>query len=217
MTMGSPLRKVPPWTDSGGIVTHSLLVRNLTMCGLVVAGVLAFAAGANAAKPKPYWWTGGQAAKALVAANPEIRPYLTDTIFLNVGSANCYGQGKRIGKTFQQFRCVTLFKTDGSTPRYFRGVVFAKVRKQGAGELCVSSGSLAAVPAGCLVSGARAAGSAREAKVYVQRLPEAHPFNVACVGNGAGFYSCSWVDQDGGQHSASVTFTPTRPIVRLLS
>jgi hypothetical protein len=186
---------------------------------VLVAVVLV--ADARGAAPKPWQWTPGLAARAVVAAQLAVFPSSTGDTG-EITSAKCVGHGPGTSARYAAFRCsVSVFFT-GRPVR--QATLWVKVRKVGKGQVCANLRSLAAVPANCLSrSGAprledgtmlHAWFAVREAMTARMGTPMRWVAAIRCLGYGAGYYTCAFGNETE-RGEASVTLTIEGPVVRL--
>lgn len=183
---------------------------------VVVAGWTGGEAALGATPARPWQWTAAAASRAVVAWNPAV--YQAEPGFdVKLTAAACAGVGPRVAGRFTSFRCGVTFKPQ-SDAQPVRRTLWLRVRRQGAGQPCVSLAGLSSIPAGCVErSGPRRPGSTREAeRAFLLHLKElGRPYfglSFSCTGFGAGFYRCA----PPGGWVATVTFGQGDPAVRVV-
>lgn len=174
----------------------------LVLAPVLAAFVLLAARNADAAvKPRPWQWTPAQASGQILSWQPAAFP---DTYGLTDGKitmARCAGRGVEVRGRYTSFRCAVVYTSRRGIGQ--NELLWVKVRRQGAGQPCVSREGLAAVAAPCLNPiGIRTKGSVNDATTAMRleiarRQGTSFPYQgpSGCAGWGAGFYTC-WFGSD---------------------
>jgi hypothetical protein len=199
--------------------TIDILVTGSSVATAVLVGMLLVTDG-RAAPAKPWQWTTGHVSRAVVSAHLAVFPSRTGDNG-EITAATCVGYGPAASGRFAAFRCSVSVFFNSRPIR--RAVVWVKVRKVGKGQVCANLRSFSAIPAGCLSATGRprtdgstvhAWYALRDAMTARMGTPTRWVASIACLGYGAGFYTCAFENAtETGE--ASVTLTTEGPIVRL--
>lgn len=113
------------------------------MKALVAVAALVLVSSAMAATPKAWQWTPDHAAKALVRNGTALFP---DG---GVQSATCIGVLSGAKGRYSTFKC-TAKVGSGDPAVSYTWTIWAKIRKQRSGAICLGKKTMAAIPADCL-------------------------------------------------------------------
>lgn len=182
------------------------------MVALVLVGA------AQAATPANYW-TPAQASSQI---NKAFDGFSSEAWGERGRAKNavCGGRGKRIGGRYSSFSCTVSLERGANDVE--RVPLYAKVRSKGLVGLCLSTKSLAAVPAACLRVSARlqpggasdAEGDVRKAmtkRMTPEKTSAWQGFTLLDCFGAAGFYQCRFGEGVAG--TANVLYLPAGPKV----
>jgi len=183
---------------------------------IVVAAAVFFAiCGVSYAGPPQTWqWKPSQAAAAVKQLG-RFQPREQGGM---IGNVTCQGRGKPNQGRWAAFKCSAQVKAT-LRAEYQTVPVWAKVRRATPPTVCVSTVSLAAVPADCLnPKGKRVSGDPYEplrwtlTKRFMEDTSIPYQGPTDCWAHGSGFYSCSF-----GVGTATVLLRPTGAVVKITS